>query len=49
MFLRFAAVPRWQNLNHFKEVMGVSFADGTKFEDILKVIDVDSDALEISL
>ncbi|KAG1864594.1 hypothetical protein C8R48DRAFT_747876 [Suillus tomentosus] len=34
----FAAVPRWRNLNHFKEVMGVSFADGTKHEDILKLI-----------
>ncbi|KAG1781489.1 hypothetical protein EV702DRAFT_1041997 [Suillus placidus] len=34
----FAAAPRWQNLNHFKEVMGVSFADGTKYEDILKLI-----------
>ncbi|KAG2116407.1 uncharacterized protein F5147DRAFT_743074 [Suillus discolor] len=34
----FAAVPRWRNLNHFKEVMGVSFTDGTKHEDILKLI-----------
>ncbi|KAG2145458.1 uncharacterized protein EDB93DRAFT_1241120 [Suillus bovinus] len=34
----FVAVPRWRNLNHFKEVMGVSFADGTKQEDILKLI-----------
>ncbi|KAG1797825.1 uncharacterized protein HD556DRAFT_1431036 [Suillus plorans] len=34
----FAVVPRWRNLNHFKEVMGVSFADGTKHEDILKLI-----------
>ncbi|KAG2047336.1 hypothetical protein BDR06DRAFT_976817 [Suillus hirtellus] len=34
----FAAVPRWRNLSHFKEVMGVSFADGTKHKDILKLI-----------
>ncbi|KAG1907537.1 uncharacterized protein F5891DRAFT_974238 [Suillus fuscotomentosus] len=34
----FAAVPRWRNLNQFKEIMGVSFADGTKHEDILKLI-----------
>ncbi|KAG1736663.1 uncharacterized protein EDB91DRAFT_1238031 [Suillus paluster] len=34
----FAAAPRWWNLNHFKEVMGISFADGTKYEDILKLI-----------
>ncbi|KAG1738319.1 uncharacterized protein EDB91DRAFT_1237726 [Suillus paluster] len=26
----FAAVPRWRNLNHFKEVMGISFTDRTK-------------------
>lgn len=36
-FFRFADAPRWRNLNHFKEVMGISFADGTKYEDILKV------------
>ncbi|KAG2157550.1 hypothetical protein DEU56DRAFT_722843 [Suillus clintonianus] len=34
----FAAAPRWRNLNHFKRVMGISFADGTKYEDILKLI-----------
>ncbi|KAG1828912.1 hypothetical protein EV424DRAFT_1589978 [Suillus variegatus] len=34
----FAAAPRWRNLNHFKEVMGISFTDGTKYEDLLKLI-----------
>ncbi|KAG2112434.1 hypothetical protein DEU56DRAFT_874374 [Suillus clintonianus] len=34
----FAAAPRWRNLNHFNGVMGISFADGTKYEDILKLI-----------
>ncbi|KAG1884708.1 hypothetical protein F4604DRAFT_1676803 [Suillus subluteus] len=34
----FADAQRWRNLNHFKEVMGISFADGTKYEDILKLI-----------
>ncbi|KAF8256486.1 hypothetical protein EI94DRAFT_1645643, partial [Lactarius quietus] len=35
---QFDAVPRWSGLIHFGEVMTVSFTDGTKFEDILKVL-----------
>ncbi|KAG1842193.1 hypothetical protein DFJ58DRAFT_718051 [Suillus subalutaceus] len=27
---------RWQNLNHFDQVVSVSFSDGTKYEDISK-------------
>ncbi|KAJ7145390.1 hypothetical protein C8R43DRAFT_890476 [Mycena crocata] len=35
---QFAAFPRWRNLNHFKNVMGVTFNDGTKHTDISKTI-----------
>ncbi|KAF8268768.1 hypothetical protein EI94DRAFT_1576741, partial [Lactarius quietus] len=35
---QFDAVPRWSGLIHFGEVMTVSFTDGTKFEDISKVL-----------
>ncbi|KAH9168214.1 hypothetical protein EDB89DRAFT_2115405 [Lactarius sanguifluus] len=31
------AMPRWSGLYHFHEVMNVSFTDGTKHEDLLKV------------
>ncbi|KAH9953929.1 hypothetical protein BC827DRAFT_1280060 [Russula dissimulans] len=34
----FSAVPRWSGLIHFQEVMKIKFTDGTKFEDISKVI-----------
>ena len=30
-------IPRWQNLNHFKKVIGISYTDATKYEDISKV------------
>ena len=30
-------MPRWRGLNHFKEVIKISFADGSKFEDLAKV------------
>lgn len=30
-------MPRWRGLNHFSEVMRVSFTDGAKYEDISKV------------
>jgi hypothetical protein len=33
-----AAFPRWSNLNHFETVMNTSFNDGSKHEDIAKMI-----------
>ncbi|KAI0681797.1 hypothetical protein C8T65DRAFT_598069, partial [Cerioporus squamosus] len=35
---QFSAVPRWSDLNHFTRVTSVNFADGTKYEDISKVL-----------
>ncbi|KAH7919486.1 hypothetical protein BV22DRAFT_1075186 [Leucogyrophana mollusca] len=32
------ALPRWHNLNHFEQVMSISFTDGTKNEDIAKLL-----------
>ena len=29
--------PRWRGLTHFKQVVGITFNDGSKFEDISKV------------
>ncbi|KAG2126460.1 hypothetical protein BD769DRAFT_1652763 [Suillus cothurnatus] len=34
----FESFPRWRNLNHFDQVVSVSFSDGTKYEDISKLI-----------
>ncbi|KAG1734053.1 uncharacterized protein EDB91DRAFT_1238464 [Suillus paluster] len=34
----FQSVPHWRNLNHFDQVISVSFSDGTKYEDISKLI-----------
>ncbi|KAG1748380.1 uncharacterized protein EDB91DRAFT_1235712 [Suillus paluster] len=34
----FESFPRWQNLNHFDQVVSVSFSDGTKYKDISKLI-----------
>jgi len=34
---RFDAIPRWSGLNHFSQIDGMSFTDGSKYEDILKV------------
>lgn len=34
---RFNDVPRWSGLNHFHEVMNMTFTDGMKFKDISKV------------
>lgn len=34
---RMRLMPRWSGLNHFNEVMGTSFTDGSKYEDIAKV------------
>ncbi|KAI9455219.1 hypothetical protein BJY52DRAFT_1122078, partial [Lactarius psammicola] len=36
--LRFGRAPHWRGLNHFPEVMKVSFTDGAKFKDISKVV-----------
>ncbi|KAJ6554445.1 hypothetical protein B0H19DRAFT_1294201 [Mycena capillaripes] len=33
-----AAFPRWRNLNHFETVMNTSFNDGSKHEDIAKMM-----------
>ncbi|ETW76940.1 hypothetical protein HETIRDRAFT_328617 [Heterobasidion irregulare TC 32-1] len=33
-----AMMPRWRNLNHFDEIMKISFSNGKKFEDISKII-----------
>ncbi|KAJ6559821.1 hypothetical protein B0H19DRAFT_945156 [Mycena capillaripes] len=35
---QFAAFPRWRNLNHFETVMNTSFNDGSKHEDIAKIM-----------
>ncbi|KAI9441949.1 hypothetical protein BJY52DRAFT_1195036 [Lactarius psammicola] len=35
---QFYDVPRWSGLNHFQEVMNISFTDGTKYEDISKIL-----------
>lgn len=34
---RMAAVPPWRGLNHFPQILSVSFNDGRKFEDMSKV------------
>ncbi|KAG1787605.1 uncharacterized protein HD556DRAFT_1448615 [Suillus plorans] len=34
----FKSFPRWRNLNHFDQVVSISFADGMKYEDISKLI-----------
>ncbi|KAL1938432.1 hypothetical protein VTO73DRAFT_11672 [Trametes versicolor] len=31
-------IPRWRDLNHFSEVCAVTFTDGTKYEDISKIL-----------
>ncbi|KAI0366900.1 hypothetical protein BV20DRAFT_1093373 [Pilatotrama ljubarskyi] len=35
---QFDALPRWRDLNHFMNVAKITFTDGTKYEDISKVI-----------
>ncbi|KAI0754076.1 hypothetical protein C8Q80DRAFT_1296322 [Daedaleopsis nitida] len=35
---QFDHLPRWRDFNHFVEVVSVNFADGSKYEDISKVI-----------
>ena len=30
-------MPRWRDLNHFNQVMSISFSDASKFEDLSKV------------
>ncbi|KAG1891823.1 uncharacterized protein F5891DRAFT_986524 [Suillus fuscotomentosus] len=34
----FNSMPRWHNINHFNHVMDISFSDGSKYEDISKLI-----------
>ncbi|KAG1884643.1 hypothetical protein F4604DRAFT_1878660 [Suillus subluteus] len=34
----FDSMPRWRNINHFNHVMDISFSDGSKYEDISKLI-----------
>ncbi|KIJ58589.1 hypothetical protein HYDPIDRAFT_178048 [Hydnomerulius pinastri MD-312] len=34
----FSVMPRWRNLNHFDEVMSITFSDGSKHQDIAKLI-----------
>ncbi|KAG2160107.1 uncharacterized protein EDB93DRAFT_1237319 [Suillus bovinus] len=36
--VHFDLMPRWRNINHFKHVMDISFSDGSKYEDISKLI-----------
>ena len=31
-------IPHWRGLNHFGEVVKITFTDGSKFEDIAKVV-----------
>lgn len=33
-------MPRWPGLNHFNQVMAVAFTDGSKYEDLSKVVDI---------
>ncbi|KAJ7841566.1 hypothetical protein B0H14DRAFT_3693937 [Mycena olivaceomarginata] len=35
---QFSSFPRWRNLNHFESVMSIAFNDGSKHEDISKMI-----------
>jgi hypothetical protein len=35
---RFDALPRWRGLNHFKTVTNISFNDGSKHEDVAKMM-----------
>ncbi|KAG2058240.1 hypothetical protein BDR06DRAFT_980503 [Suillus hirtellus] len=35
---RFDLMPCWQKLNHFNHIIDISFSDGSKYEDILKII-----------
>lgn len=37
-FARAKALPPWRGLNHFNEVVKVTFSDANKLEDILKVL-----------
>ncbi|KAG1856136.1 hypothetical protein F4604DRAFT_1883164 [Suillus subluteus] len=34
----FDALPCWRNMNHFDAVMAITFTDGSKYEDIFKLI-----------
>ncbi|KAG2155790.1 uncharacterized protein EDB93DRAFT_1262085 [Suillus bovinus] len=36
--VHFDSMPRWRNINNFKHVMDISFSDGSKYEDISKLI-----------
>ncbi|KAI6151572.1 hypothetical protein BKA82DRAFT_169619, partial [Pisolithus tinctorius] len=38
------AIPCWHGLNHFKEVLSVSYTDGQKFEDLSKALQVSCQA-----
>ena len=42
-------MPRWSGLIHFNEVMGTSFTDGSKYEDISKVCSTQLVRLDILL
>ncbi|KAG9087457.1 hypothetical protein FS749_002904 [Ceratobasidium sp. UAMH 11750] len=35
---KIAAVPPWPDLNHFPNALSMGFSDGTKYEDLLKVV-----------
>lgn len=37
-FGSFAAFPRWRNLNHYDSVTTISFNDGSKHDDVAKMI-----------
>ncbi|KAG2134977.1 hypothetical protein BD769DRAFT_1664923 [Suillus cothurnatus] len=36
--VHFDSMPHWCNINHFNHVMDISFSDGSKYEDISKLI-----------
>lgn len=38
---RMDAMPRWRNINHFSNVMSITFNDGSKFQDMSKVYTLD--------
>jgi len=35
--IRVNCLPRWRNLNHFKQIMSIDFSDATKLEHMIKV------------
>ncbi|KAG1879905.1 hypothetical protein F4604DRAFT_1880040 [Suillus subluteus] len=45
----FDGLPHWRNLNHFDAVMAITFTDGSKYEDIFKLITFVAHNLKVDL